>query len=141
MDGVALAVAEDLDLDMAGLAEIFLDIDRVVAEGGLGLGLGGLQRDLSSSAVRATFMPRPPPPAAALMMTGKPISAATLRASSSSEMPPSEPGTVGMPRRFAVRLASILSPMMRMCSDFGPMKVMPWLSRISAKRAFSERKP
>ncbi len=33
-----------------------------------------------SSAVRATFMPRPPPPAAALISTGKPMSLATFSA-------------------------------------------------------------
>ena len=44
MDRVALAVAEHLDLDVARLLEIFLDIDRVVAESSLGLGLGGLER-------------------------------------------------------------------------------------------------
>ena len=44
MDGVALAVAEHLDLDVARLLEVLLDIDRIVAEGGLGLGLGGLER-------------------------------------------------------------------------------------------------
>ena len=32
MDGVALAVAEHLELDVARVAEIFLDIDGVVAE-------------------------------------------------------------------------------------------------------------
>jgi hypothetical protein len=36
---VAAAVAQHLDLDVAGLLEVLLDIDRVVAEGGLGLGL------------------------------------------------------------------------------------------------------
>ena len=41
----------------------------------------------------------------------------------------------------AVRLASILSPMMRMCCAVGPMKPMPCSARISANRAFSERKP
>ena len=69
------------------------------------------------------------------------MSLATLAASASLVMAPSEPGTTGMPRRLAVALASILSPMMRMCSDVGPMKVMSWPSRISAKRAFSDRKP
>jgi hypothetical protein len=83
----------------------------------------------------------PPPPAAALTSTGKPISRATLSASLSEVMPPSEPGTQGIPSRFAVRLASILSPMMRICSGDGPMKATPWSRRISAKRAFSERKP
>jgi hypothetical protein len=69
------------------------------------------------------------------------MSAATRLASSSSVMPPSEPGTHGMPRRFAVRFASILSPMVRMCSAFGPMKQILWCASTSAKRAFSDRKP
>ena len=38
MDRIALAVAENLDLDVARLGEIFLDVDLVVAEGGLGFG-------------------------------------------------------------------------------------------------------
>ena len=74
MDGAALAVAEHLDLDVARALQIFLEIDRVVAEGGLGLGARGRERGRqSSSRVCATFMPRPPPPAAALTSTGKPI--------------------------------------------------------------------
>ena len=41
MDGMALAVAEDLKLDMARLLEIFLKVDGIVAEGGPRLGTGG----------------------------------------------------------------------------------------------------
>ena len=71
MHDIAMAVGQDLDFDMARLLEIFLHIDRVVAEGGLGLGAGGGQREAT---VRprscATFMPRPPPPAVALISTG-----------------------------------------------------------------------
>ena len=71
MDGVALAVAEDLHLDVARLLEVLLDVDGVVAEGGPGLGAGGRQRHRQIVfGVRATFMPRPPPPAVALMITG-----------------------------------------------------------------------
>ncbi len=66
---------------------------------------------------------------------------ATFIASGSLVTGPSEPGTTGMPSRFAVSLAVILSPMMRMCSDVGPMKVIWCSSRISAKRAFSDRNP
>ena len=44
MDGVALAVAEHLDFDVAGALEIFLDIDGVIAERGLGLGARGRKR-------------------------------------------------------------------------------------------------
>jgi hypothetical protein len=56
---------------MAGLAEILLEIDLVIAEGRLGLGARGAEGVFESSAAdRASFMPRPPPPAVALMMTG-----------------------------------------------------------------------
>ena len=44
MNRVALAVAEHLDFDVARLFEILLDVNGVVAEGGLGLGAGGRQR-------------------------------------------------------------------------------------------------
>ncbi len=119
------AVAEDLDLDMARLFEIFFEIDRVVAEGRLGFGCAPWHSASDrSSGVRATFMPRPPPPAAALISTGKPISRAIFIASSSSVTAPGEPGTQGMPSARTVRLASILSPMMRICSGLGPMKPM-----------------
>jgi hypothetical protein len=70
MHGIALAVAKDLDLDMARLLQVFLDIDLVIAEGALASAARGAEGDSRSSALRATFMPRPPPPAVALMMTG-----------------------------------------------------------------------
>ena len=119
--GLTMPVAEDLDFDMARLIEKFLEIDGIVAEGGFGFAARHGERTGSSSAVRATFMPRPPPPAEALTRTGKPISSAILKASSLPVTAPSEPGTQGMLSRFAVRLASILSPMRRMCSGLGPM--------------------
>ena len=62
-------------------------------------------------------------------------------ASSSGPTPPSEPGTTGMPSRLAVFLASILSPIRRICSALGPMKCRLCSPRISANRAFSDRKP
>src|SRR5207342_578448 len=44
VDGVALAVGEHLDLDVARVLEEFLHVHHVVAEGGLRLGLGGVDR-------------------------------------------------------------------------------------------------
>ena len=68
---VAVVVAEDLELDVARVLEILLDVDVAVAEGGLGLALrGAQQRAAARSALRTTRMPRPPPPATALMITG-----------------------------------------------------------------------
>ena len=69
------------------------------------------------------------------------MSLAAAMASSSVVTAPSEPGTTGMPAAFTACLAVILSPIMRMCSGLGPMKVKPWAFTISAKRAFSDRKP
>ena len=84
MDGAAAAVAQHLDLDVARAREIFLEIDGVVPEGGLGLGArGGERRATAPPRERATFMPRPPPPAAALISTGKPMSRAIDSASAS----------------------------------------------------------
>jgi hypothetical protein len=138
MNRIALAVAENLNFDMARLLQVFFDVNGVVSKCG---GSNARSRAVDSSAAeRTTFIPRPPP-AAALIKTGKPISPAILVASASEAMPPSEPGTTGMPSFLAVRLASILSPMRRMCSAFGPMNWTPCSARISANRAFSDRKP
>jgi len=69
------------------------------------------------------------------------MSLATFIACASVATSPSEPGTHGIPSLRAVSLAVILSPMIRMCSEVGPMNVIECSSRISAKRAFSDRKP
>ncbi len=45
MDGAALAVAEHLDLDVARALEVFLEIDRLVAERGLRFGARGREGD------------------------------------------------------------------------------------------------
>src|SRR5436190_10531444 len=44
MDGPTVAVAQHLDLDVARLREIFLEIKRLIAEGGLGLRASGGER-------------------------------------------------------------------------------------------------
>src|SRR5690606_13407885 len=46
MNGVALAVAEDLNFDVARLAQVLLEVDAVVAEGCLGFRAGRCERDL-----------------------------------------------------------------------------------------------
>ena len=66
---------------------------------------------------------------------------ATARAVATSGTTPSEPGTSGTPSAAIAALAAILSPIMRICAGDGPMKVSPCASTISAKRAFSDRKP
>ena len=73
-------------------------------------------------------------------MTGKPISLAFSKAVSASGMM-SEPGVMGTPLAIAVARAVALSPIIEMSLADGPMKVTPEDSQISAKRAFSDRKP
>ena len=99
MHDVAVAVGDHLDLDVARLAEVLLQIDRVVAEGGLGLDPARSRTaSAASSAVVDTFMPRPPPPAAALISTGiADLLADRRRSPRPSVTAPSEPGTTRMP--------------------------------------------
>ena len=70
MDDGAVMVAEHLELDVARMLDVFLDVDVADAEGRFGLALRGLERLRQLAGARTTRMPRPPPPATALMMTG-----------------------------------------------------------------------
>ena len=71
VDRITLAVAEHLEFDVARVAEIFFEIDGVVAERGARFGRGLLHQAFELVLRTATtFMPRPPPPDAALMITG-----------------------------------------------------------------------
>ena len=45
MHGLAIAVAHDLDFDVARLLQVFFDVDGIVAEGGTSFGAGGRQRN------------------------------------------------------------------------------------------------
>src|SRR5262249_47570502 len=122
MDGSAVAVAQHLDLDVARLREIFLEIKRLVSERGLRFGARGGKRRHELLRPVYGFHSPPAAPAAAWRRTGKPSARAADIAPSSEDRPPFDPGTTGMPSRSAVRLASILSPMRRICAGFGPMK-------------------
>ena len=65
--------------------------------------------------------------------------AVRLITTGSSGSAPSEPGTQGTPARIMACLADTLSPMRRMESGEGPMKVKPLFSTRSAKSAFSDQ--
>ena len=80
-----------------------------------------------------TRIPRPPPPAAALTITGNPTRRASASASSTLSIVPSLPGSTGTPASIIVRRASALSPIRRIVSGRGPMKVIPHSPQISAK--------
>ncbi len=59
----------------------------------------------------------------------------------SSGNAPSEPGTHGTPAFSIAALALTLSPIRRIVSARGPMNTKPDFSTLSAKSAFSDRKP
>ncbi len=69
----AVAVAEDLDLDVAGAVDQALGVERPVAEGArrLGPAAGEGVGDFVVQCATAR-MPRPPPPATAFSMMGAP---------------------------------------------------------------------
>ena len=111
---MALAVAEHLDFDVTRLCQIFLQIDRVVAESSLGLGSWRWRcASISSASVSRDLHAAPAAARRRLHQHGiADLARRCCSASASSLTAPSEPGTQGMPSRVAVRLASILSPMM-----------------------------
>ena len=59
----------------------------------------------------------------------------------SSGSAPSEPGTHGTPALVIAAFALTLSPIRRIVSGRGPMNTNPDFSTLSAKSAFSDRKP
>ena len=79
VDDVAVAVGEDLDLDVARVGQVALEVDGRVGEELLALAGRALERGLQLVPGSATRKPLPPPPPAALTVTGSRSSAATAR--------------------------------------------------------------
>ena len=97
---------------------------------------------LSNSFSELTIlMPFPPPPAVAFNMTGYPKDLANLLPSFIDSTKPSEPGTVGIPAFFIVSLAVILSPILSIISQFGPINFIPLSLQIFENSEFSDKKP
>ena len=124
-------VGEDLDLDVAGLVEVLLEVHRVVAEARRSPRSAPRARRESKSSARSTRrMPLPPPPAAALSITGKPIFSAKARASSTvgerarcaRARPARRPSTM-------LARARVFSPIASIAVAGGPMKAMPAVSQ------------
>jgi hypothetical protein len=137
----ALAVGQDLDLDVAGVGDHGLQEHGVVAEGGGGLGAGAGEGLLEVGEVAAD----PDAPAAT---TGRgldhqrvPIRSACCGPPRASSTGPPLQGATGTPPRSANRFAPILSPSARMVSPVGPTNVMPSCSHRSAKPACSATNP
>ena len=141
VDHVALAVGEDLHLDVPRLDHRLLDEDGRVAERALGLAHAGLDRlaqvrrvvDPAHAAAAATgdrldeqrvaAAPRRPRPARRRRWTAP-------RTPGSVRRPPWPPRSPGPCCRSASSTSAV-----------GPMKVMPALAHASASAGFSERNP
>ena len=79
---VAVAVADDLDLDVARLANVALQVDRSPSPKADRAAWALLSTAATSSASDSTtFIPIPPPPPDGFTITGKPISRAAATAS------------------------------------------------------------
>jgi hypothetical protein len=70
MHSAAIAIAKDLNFNMPRVAQVFFDIDLVIAESRLASARAVRNAVSISAALRASFMPRPPPPAVAFTITG-----------------------------------------------------------------------
>ena len=87
VDRVAVAIAEHLDLDVAGMLDEPLEDQRGVAEGAAGLAPRAASASANSAGARTSRMPRPPPPATALTSSGKPSRAPRGSVASSCSSP------------------------------------------------------
>ena len=116
VEGVAVQVGDDLDLDVAGMLEVLFEVDLGAAEGGLRLGLGLVQGRLQGQ-----FVGGHPHAAAAAARRGldqhrKPNCWANCKAWASPSISPSLPGTVGTSACRAILRAEFLSPSMAIAS-------------------------
>ncbi len=71
VEGVAVQVGDDLDLDVAGLLDVFLQVDLGTAESGFGLGLGLLQGRFQGQFVQGHAHAPPAPARRGLDQHGK----------------------------------------------------------------------
>ena len=135
VDGLAVQIRQNLDLQVAGATDEALEVDVVLAEGGVRLAPGREQGGLELVPVSTLRMPRPPPPQLALSMPGNPTPRASSSAAAGSAGRASVAGTVGTPARPAISRADTLSPSRRRVSGRGPMKAIRHRRRLRRTRA------
>ena len=137
-----MAVGQHLDLDVARVLDVLLDVDRGVGEVGLALAPRGLERalglgrrgdDLHAAAAAAGRGLDRDRPAVLVAELG--------RRSPRRGSPRSCPGTIGTPAAAMRCRAPILEPIASIASGGGPIQTRPAASQARAKAAFSARKP
>ena len=122
-----MGVGEQLDLDVPGLLDVALAEDGVVAERGLRLAAGGLERGVELG-VRA-HDPHPSPAAPGRRLDEQ-------READLLRVPVS---TAGTPASRAIRLASSLSPPARSAAGGGPIQIEP--GRLGRRRRARRSRP
>ena len=139
---VALAVADDLDLDVARRSEVALQEHVVRAE--RGGSLPPCRGDGLFELVRLVHQAHPPAPS-----TGRGLDqereadARTAARSASGDAPASTTalGSTGTPAAATTSFARALWPMTRIASGGGPTHTMPASAHASGSAGFSDRKP
>ena len=137
-----VGIRQHLDLDVARMFEKLFGIDLRIAEGAARFLADkrkriGKLRTRSDDAHAATA-------AAACRLEDQrkaDLSGDACKASGSSGRAPSEPGTHGTFASRMARLAATLSPMVRMHSGLGPMKVRPDRATIVGKGGILGEEP
>src|SRR5205823_2080923 len=139
---VLVRVGQHLDLDVARMLEVFLEVHRGAGE--RRLRLGACHGDRVEQRRLGMHDAHSAPATAARGLDDHRIAYLArdahdlLRILGSA---PADPGTVGTPALVMACLALTLSPISLMFSGRGPMKTKPERSTFSAKSAFSERNP
>jgi hypothetical protein len=126
-----VGVGEDLDLDVTGILEVLLDVDRGIGEIRLSFPARGVEgaldvlaladdaEALAASAGRGLDRERP----------------AELVAE------PADPGMIGTPATFIRSRASVFEPIASIAPGGGPIQTRPAASTVRANTAFSARNP
>ena len=137
---MAVGVAEDLDLDVAGRARRSARRSSVSSPKALAASRRAAARasGRAASSSRTIRMPLPPPPADALTQHREAELAGLRPPAPPTALPRAEtPGITGTPAAAMISFASILLPIVRMASAGGPMKTSPASAQRAAKSAFS----
>ena len=142
VDDAPVRVAEDLDLDVPRLGEVLLEVDAAVPERALGLARRELERGRELLVVARDAHPAPAAAGDGLEedRVADPARDAH-RVLDRVERARAAGDRRARPDSLTVAFATDLSPMRRIASGEGPIHFRPTSSRISAKCAFSARKP
>ena len=139
---VAVAVRQDLDLDVARRAQVALQEDLVRAEGARRLAPGRGHRVVQL--VGGAHEAHAPAPAAGRRLDQQRVADAwPPRAASGGRRrgPSGTRGSTGTPAPATASLAWALLPMTRIASGAGPTQTMPAGAHASGSAGFSDKKP